>query len=245
MLEFKCENTSHFKNILERRLQVLEEETLPEETRVVNFRTGTYLRENSFELLGADYFMNLLIGRFSFKAPSNPRPRFLRQSSSSPSSGLSVPSYSREILVMDDGTEDHFHSYGEFLELKDVEHHDEEFKFVAEHDKLEGSNSFLVNEGLTQDCFFNVVSAATKQAALGGSTLLLNIVAVDGDTKPPRAKGYIRKGLRDRLAAKAEEARRLAIKSSEGEMKVKADVCPSRDFTKNAVSITGSETRTM
>ena len=252
----------------ERRLQDLQEqqESGEEERRVsvVNFRTGTYLREDSYDLLNADYFMNFLSSRptFSFRQPpSRPRSRFLRQSSSSPSSGLSVPSCSREMLVSDDYGSLDFTGYEvEFLELRDMEHQDQlersnrlsddDVKQLPENGEFKPDNGGLRPEnggprslpdgtGVKHESFFDVVSVATRQATLEGSTLFLNLAAVkeDSDEKPVRAKGYIRKGLRDRLAQKAEEARKNTLKRTKEQYNYN---CES-DFTVNAMTVSGTE----
>ncbi|XP_063685803.1 uncharacterized protein LOC134819655 isoform X2 [Bolinopsis microptera] len=193
-----------------RRLETLiesskEQEHCPPQPRrsVVNFRTGTYLRETSQDLKHADLFFNSLNfnfsgSAFSFRVPTKPKPRSLKQSNSSPATGSST-----ESLMVCNGKQQ-----PDSLILNNL---------------IATQTSLYVATGKYQETFFGVVSEAAKLAGLG-STVFVNhqtspvsrnhhtssLSDVEPgfvEKQPAPTKGYLRKGLREKLALKAEQAR--------------------------------------
>lgn len=202
---------------------------------VVNFRTGTYLRETSQDLKGADYFISnplnfpFQLGKIrpvlSFRRPSGPKKRSLRLSSSSPS--VRGNSSCDNLILC------------------------EEISAGSLTSSLHpnGSSLFVIPNDGTQETFFDVVSEAAKESGLSSSLNLIfgnsnssnstptpsptnsspmNLVdqtitcqapSVTSQAPPvtplslndkpsqSRGKGYLRKGLREKLALKAELAR--------------------------------------
>lgn len=158
---------------------------------VVNFRTGTYRRETSQDLKRADYFIDYNFGQpaFSFRMPKRPRLRSLKQSNSSPSMPSNSSSNS---LIICNGQQ----------------------TFTENNDKIDTQKSLFVTTGSSHETFFDVVSEAAKQAGIGAQVFIDRQPSalkepgyVLHDEQPVRVKGFIRKGLREKLAQKAELAR--------------------------------------
>ena len=148
----------------------------------MNFRTGTYRRETSQDLKRADYFIDYNFGQpaLSFRMPKRPRLRSLKQSNSSPS----MPSNSSsDSLIICNG------------------------KQTFTENTLDAQKSLFVTTGKSQETFFDVVSEAAKQAGIGTQQTSALKEPDNLDEQPVRIKGYIRKGLREKLAKKAELAR--------------------------------------
>ena len=155
----------------------------------MNFRTGTYLRETSQDLKHADFFFNFNFGQpaISFRVPTKPRPRLLRQSNSSPSTPTN--SNSESLIILNGKQDDSFIANG-----------------------FDAQTSLFVTTGKSQETFFDVVSEAAKQAGIGSPAVFMNYQTSNekpcqNEKQPIRAKGYLRKGLREKLAQKAEQAR--------------------------------------
>ena len=168
----------------------------------MNFRTGTYLRETSQDLKHADLFFNSLNfnlsgSAISFRVPTKPKPRSLKQSNSSPATGSST-----ESLMVCNGKQQ-----PDSLILNN----------------LATQTSLYVANCKSQETFFDVVSEAAQLAGLG-STVFVNhqtspvsrnhhtssLSDVEPgfvEKQPAPTKGYLRKGLREKLALKAEQAR--------------------------------------
>lgn len=81
---------------------------------------------------------------------------------------------------------------------------------------LENQTSLLVLSSKSQETFFDVVKEAAKQARISSPVFTNHNTTAPNHhpssfdetrSQPVRAKGYIRKGLREKLAFKAEQAR--------------------------------------
>ena len=168
---------------------------------VVNFRTGTYRRETSQDLKRADYFIDYNFGQpaFSFRMPKRPRLRTLKQSNSSPS----MPSNSSsDSLIICNGNQ------------------------TFTENNIDAQKSLFVTTGKSQETFFDVVSEAAKQAGIGTQVFLNHQISAlkepdNLDEQPVRVKGFIRKGLREKLAKKAELARQNVQANNSGNVEEK------------------------
>ena len=157
----------------------------------INFRTGTFLRENSSDLRPTDLFKSFKIGprpTLSLRLPRPPRKRSLKHSNSSPV--IEVPRDSgREVLVRDEILPEPSYvlPYGGDQANGIVPLEPEEEPGDVDGTRMRVGRKPSLN-------FFGVVAEASAQVGLP--------LSGSGSTQ-----GFMRRGLREKLTQRAEEAK--------------------------------------